>query len=63
MFETISVQILKANHENLLPQKLEKHLFLAYFWARNLFFGISTAQTHSDHYQTTFNRFYRQKQV
>ena len=29
MFETTSVHILKAKHENLLPQKLDKHLFSA----------------------------------
>ena len=57
MFETINVQILKAKHEDLLFQKLEN----TYFWAKNRFFAILTTQTHSDHFQITFNQFYGQK--
>ena len=33
MFEAMSVQILKAKHEDILFQKLEN----TYFWAKNRF--------------------------
>ena len=57
MFEAMSVEILKAKHEDLLFQKLEN----TYFWAKNRFFAILTTQTHSHHFQITFNQFYGQK--
>ena len=45
------MKIFKAKHDNLLLQKLKKHLFLAYFWGHR-FFRILTPQTHSVHFKT-----------
>ena len=49
MLKTISVQILKAKHENLLPQKLKTPIFGLIFGHKSIF-AILTAQTHSDHF-------------
>ena len=47
MLDTISVQILEAIHENLLLQKLEKHLFLG---QKSIFRDFDHVHTHSGHF-------------